>query len=80
MNHFYLLYLISISWLGDTFAYFGGKLFGRHKLNLPASPNKTLEGYLTGIVFAALGTFFLFYYLFPYLDWYDNSLVFFNLE
>ena len=33
--------------------YFGGKMFGRTKLS-KASPNKTLEGALIGVVFAVL--------------------------
>ena len=67
-NPFYLLYLISICWLGDTFAYFGGREFGKHKLNLPVSPNKTLEGYLIGIFFGTGLTVLLFWYLLPSLD------------
>ncbi|HEX8552047.1 MAG TPA: phosphatidate cytidylyltransferase [Abditibacteriaceae bacterium] len=35
-------------WAGDTLAYYGGKLFGRHKLT-PLSPGKTREGALCGI-------------------------------
>src|SRR5919112_1449424 len=32
------------TFVGDTFAYFGGRAFGRHKLAPTISPNKTLEG------------------------------------
>ncbi len=42
----------------DTFAYFGGSLFGRHKLAERISPNKTIEGVIIGglasIAFGAL--------------------------
>lgn len=34
---------------GDTFAYFAGRLFGRRKLALSISPNKTVEGASGGL-------------------------------
>ena len=40
------------SWVTDTFAYFTGRLFGRHKLAPVISPKKTVEGSLGGILFA----------------------------
>lgn len=43
----------------DTFAYFGGSLFGKHKMNPRISPNKTWEGFFIGIFFGILGTFLL---------------------
>ena len=41
-----------IVWMTDSFALFVGKLIGRHRLGLEASPNKTLEGTIGGIFFA----------------------------
>jgi phosphatidate cytidylyltransferase len=35
-------------WAGDTFAYFGGRLFGRHKMAPTTSPGKTWEGLVVG--------------------------------
>ena len=40
------------SWVTDTFAYFTGRLIGRHKLAPVISPKKTVEGSIGGIVFA----------------------------
>lgn len=48
-----LSFLLS-TWATDTFAYFGGRLFGRHKLFERASPKKTVEGFLAGLVGACL--------------------------
>jgi phosphatidate cytidylyltransferase len=45
-----LLALFLIVWLGDTFAYFAGKGFGKHKLAARVSPKKTWEGAVGNIV------------------------------
>jgi len=39
------------SWTTDTFAYFTGRLFGKHKLIPQVSPKKTVEGSIGGMVF-----------------------------
>ncbi len=43
------------TWLCDSFALFGGKLLGKHKLAPHVSPNKTIEGSICGAVFSLLG-------------------------
>jgi len=55
-NHGMYLYLLPFvgAWVSDTFAYFTGRLLGRHKLIPEVSPKKTVEGSIGGIVFAAL--------------------------
>jgi phosphatidate cytidylyltransferase len=47
------------TFIGDTAAYFGGRAWGRRRLAPQISPNKTLEGLLTGIVGGTLA-FWLF--------------------
>ncbi|MEA4831831.1 Phosphatidate cytidylyltransferase [bioreactor metagenome] len=42
------------AWMTDTFAYFCGRLFGKHKLIPEISPKKTFEGALGGIIFCVL--------------------------
>lgn len=39
--------------INDSFAYFCGKLFGKHKL-IEVSPNKTVEGFVGASVFTLL--------------------------
>lgn len=39
-----LLAVMMVAWVADTFAYFAGRLFGRHKLAPAISPGKTWEG------------------------------------
>lgn len=43
------------TFLGDTGAYFGGRLFGQRPLAPHISPNKTVEGLLIGMVCTVLG-------------------------
>jgi phosphatidate cytidylyltransferase len=43
------------AFLGDTGAYFGGRLFGRRPLARSISPNKTVEGLLIGMLCTILG-------------------------
>ncbi len=47
--YFVILWLL-INWLGDSFAYFGGKLLGKHKLSPKISPKKTIEGTFFGLL------------------------------
>jgi phosphatidate cytidylyltransferase len=46
------------TFLGDTGAYLGGRLFGRRTLAPSISPNKTVEGLLIGMVVAVLAVWF----------------------
>lgn len=43
------------AWVSDTFAYFTGRFFGKHKLIPEVSPKKTVEGAVGGVVFTAIG-------------------------
>ena len=44
-------------WFLDTFAYFGGKSLGRHKLWPRISPKKTVEGSISGIIGVCVAVF-----------------------
>lgn len=50
-----LLVVAAVTWLGDTFAFFGGKLFGHHALYPAVSPKKTWEGAFFGLLGSVLG-------------------------
>ena len=61
-----LIYLLIITILTDTFAYLGGKFFGKTKLLERISPNKTIEGSLTGlIVSTSIASVFYLYVINP---------------
>lgn len=52
-----LIFLVFLgAWMPDTFAYFAGSLFGKHKLIPKVSPKKTVEGAI-GAVVGAVVTF-----------------------
>jgi len=46
------------TFLGDTGAYVGGRLFGRRPLAPAISPHKTVEGLVIGMIFAIVGVYF----------------------
>ncbi|WP_300436736.1 phosphatidate cytidylyltransferase [Christiangramia sp.] len=49
-------------WTNDTFAYLVGKNFGKHKLYEKISPNKTIEGFLGGLIFSIFMSYAIWYY------------------
>jgi len=54
-GHFLIWYLFFIAWGTDTFAYFIGIKFGKHKLT-EISPKKSIEGSIAGIIGAVILT------------------------
>jgi phosphatidate cytidylyltransferase len=57
------------TFLGDTGAYLGGRLFGKRPLAPVISPNKTIEGLLIGMACAVLSVWFAG----RYQDWLPGS-------
>ena len=56
-----LLTVLLAVWAGDTFAYFGGRLLGRHKMAPATSPGKTWEGFVFGTAATIFVTFVALY-------------------
>jgi len=46
-------------WINDSFAYLIGKNFGKQKLFPRVSPKKTVEGFLGGLFFACIASYFI---------------------
>jgi phosphatidate cytidylyltransferase len=59
--------ILFLFWTLDSFAYFGGRLFGKHKLFERISPKKTWEGSLIGAAFC-IGLGVLLQFVWP-VDW-----------
>jgi len=60
----YLLGTLALIWSNDSFAYLLGSKFGKRKIFKHISPNKTLEGYLGGIVLTVILAYFISFYFF----------------
>ena len=66
-GYLYLLVFFG-AWVTDTFAYFTGRFFGKHKLNPVISPKKTIEGSIGGILFCMI-SFVLFGIVMQFGKW-----------
>ena len=51
----YIIFALLVVWVTDSGAYFTGRKFGKNKLWPEISPNKTIEGFVGGIVLAVIG-------------------------
>jgi phosphatidate cytidylyltransferase len=60
-----LIDVLVATFLGDTAAYVGGRMFGSRQIAPRISPNKTLEGLLTGFLGCTIG----FWFAGLYQDW-----------
>lgn len=57
INNGVYIYLLTFicAWVTDSFAYFSGRFFGKHKLIPSVSPKKTMEGAIGGVIFCVIG-------------------------
>ena len=60
------------TWVCDSFALFGGKRFGKHKLSPEVSPNKTVEGSVCGAISAVVAGIILFFVL---KQWFNVNIL-----
>jgi phosphatidate cytidylyltransferase len=50
INPFWLLFALSINWVGDVAAFYVGRTFGKHKLSPRVSPGKSWEGAVGSLI------------------------------
>jgi len=60
-----IFFVISVTWAGDTGAFYAGRTFGRRKLAPRISPNKTVEGLVGGLALSVLAAFIARYWFVP---------------
>ncbi len=68
-----ILGIFIIIWTNDSFAYIIGKSYGKQKLFESISPKKTIEGFLGGVFFSAIASYFIAL-ITPYLS-FTNWLI-----
>lgn len=69
-------YPVVVTWLTDTGAYTGGKLFGRRQMSPTISPNKTVEGGLAGVLAGSLAALLYGLWVLPKAGGVSRSLLF----
>lgn len=60
----FVVYALIVIWMTDTGAYLVGRKIGKHKLWPDISPNKTIEGFIGGILSAIISAC-IFHYFIP---------------
>jgi phosphatidate cytidylyltransferase len=69
-----ILALVILIACNDTFAYFAGVIFGKHKMAPSISPKKSWEGLIGGLIASLIGGALIFQYTFD-VAWYVGSAI-----
>jgi phosphatidate cytidylyltransferase len=72
---YWVILALSMTWLNDTFAYFAGHWWGRHRLAPLISPGKTIEGFLGGFVGSWIGFLFFSWLMGNPCSWIDGLIL-----
>ena len=62
-NPFPILLIFILIWISDTMSYFFGSYFGKTKMKIKASPNKTWEGFIGGLLCSVIFSIISFNYI-----------------
>ena len=62
-NPFPILLIFILIWISDTMSYFFGSYFGKTKMKIKASPNKTWEGFIGGLLCSIIFSVISFNYI-----------------
>jgi phosphatidate cytidylyltransferase len=66
-----LFFALAINWVGDTAAFYVGRLIGKHKLARVISPNKSWEGAIASVAGAVIFGFLYLTYFSLQLPWWE---------
>lgn len=69
-----VLYVLVLTWVGDTAAYYAGRSMGRHKLAPRVSPGKTWEGTYASLLASMVLGYFAMNYIAPGVPLWLNLL------
>ena len=61
-NPYFMISILVMIWVNDSFAFLVGKNFGKRKLFVSVSPKKTIEGFIGGLVFALISAYLISLY------------------
>ncbi len=70
-----IISIFILIWTNDTFAYIVGKSIGKRKLFERVSPKKTIEGFIGGLLFAAVTSYIISRYYFDPKEYYFKKSV-----
>lgn len=70
-----VLFVLVVTWLGDTGAYFAGRFLGKHKLYEAVSPKKTWEGAFGGLAGSLVAAIVMKLVRLDHLGWVDLILI-----
>ena len=62
-NPYSILLIFILIWISDTMSYFFGSYFGKSKMKIKASPNKTWEGFIGGLFCSMIFSVISFNYI-----------------
>lgn len=70
-----VIFLLLVTWAGDTGAYYVGTLCGQHALAPQISPKKTVEGLIGGLAVAGIAAYLASWWFLPALSLLDCLLL-----
>lgn len=75
----FVWFVFVIAWSADTFAYAVGKTFGKNKLTPELSPNKSIEGFVGGVIGATLMSCLYGMIILKFIGFHGNTFVYYCL-
>lgn len=67
-SEYWLLFALTINWVGDSAAFYVGRAIGKHKMAPRVSPGKSWEGAIASLIAAAVYGFFLLRWALPAVE------------